>query len=90
MYRKPLSLCRGIREIENRNPRREKIRLRRALVWQTYGIVGKKRSLVPVTRKELLAMGKSKAKYYAVGVGRKTGVFRTWEECQAQVCYMFC
>ncbi|KAG8347472.1 putative Caulimovirus viroplasmin RNase H [Trypanosoma vivax] len=26
-----------------------------------------------------------KSKYYAVAVGRKVGVFRTWEECQQQV-----
>ncbi|MBK8473011.1 MAG: RNase H1/viroplasmin domain-containing protein [Sphingobacteriales bacterium] len=27
----------------------------------------------------------SKKKYYVVWTGRKTGIFRTWDECKAQV-----
>ena len=30
-------------------------------------------------------MGKTKRKFYAVGVGRRTGVFDSWDECEPQV-----
>lgn len=31
------------------------------------------------------SMGK-KSKFYAVGVGRRTGIYMSWAECEAQVC----
>src|SRR5437868_4441765 len=31
-------------------------------------------------------MGKCKPGYYAVLVGRKKGIYQTWEECKTQVC----
>ena len=35
-------------------------------------------------------MAKSKgSKFYAVAIGRAPGIYRTWDECQQQVCLFF-
>jgi hypothetical protein len=38
------------------------------------------------TTSQITAMGKGKRKFYAVGIGRRTGVFDSWGECEKQVC----